>query len=98
MRDLSRPFHGGESFPGIAHGLVSLGEPFRLREPEEPVREGMKRCTKCGRAKPVGDYHRKAKDGGDGPENRVARCKECQSAEATTVSALEPAANGSKST
>ena len=75
------PADGGESFPGIAHGLISLGEPFRLHEPEEPVPDGMKRCTKCGATKPVDDYHRVHSDGGDGAGNRVARCKECLNAE-----------------
>ncbi|MFT5108540.1 MAG: hypothetical protein ACI8XO_003862 [Verrucomicrobiales bacterium] len=31
------PADGGESFSGIANGLVSLHEPFRVTEPEEPV-------------------------------------------------------------
>ena len=72
------PLDGGESFPGIAHGLVSLGEPFRLHEPEEPVPDGMKRCTKCLEVKPLDGFYRVKKDG----EKRVGRCKDCQNAEA----------------
>jgi hypothetical protein len=75
------PADGGDSFPGIAHGLISLGEPFQLHEPEEPVPDGMKRCTKCLEVKSVDDYHRVRKDGGDGAGNRVARCKACLNAE-----------------
>jgi len=72
------PADGGESFPGIAHGLISLGEPFRPHEPEETVPDGMKRCTKCKEVKPLDGFYRVKKDG----EARVARCKGCQNAEA----------------
>ena len=69
------------SFAGIAIGLVSLGEPFRIPSPEELLPAGTKMCTKCGEVKLVDDFHRKHKDGGDGAENRVTGCKKCKNAQ-----------------
>lgn len=75
------PPDGGESFAGIAHGLVSLGEPFCLDGPKEPAPQGLKCCTRCGETKPVDEFHRKRTDGGDGGGNRVAGCKACKNAQ-----------------
>ncbi|MFT4546197.1 MAG: hypothetical protein ACI8XO_003211 [Verrucomicrobiales bacterium] len=53
------PTDGGESFPGITHGLISLGEPFRLHGPEELVPDGMKLCKECLNAENAARHQRR---------------------------------------
>lgn len=77
------PKNGPSAFPGICtEGYITLPQPFRIYDDgSEPAKRRKPRkrrkCNKCSKTKPLDEFNRKSKAGGDGPENRRKTCADC---------------------
>lgn len=74
------PQNGPTAFPDImTEGYITLPQPFSIYDPNpKPVKpKKSRKCNKCAQTKPLDEFNRKSRKGGDCAGNRRRTCAEC---------------------